>query len=406
MNFRIPIVVVAYNRPESLKRLLSSLSRAAYPSTKGVELIISIDYSGDTQCEKIANEYQWEYGEKKVIQRQENLGLRDHILSCGSIALENDGIILLEDDTYVGPDFYNYVLQAYQFYKQEPRLAGISLYAFQLNENAYMPFQPLADGYDGYFMQVPSSWGQFWSNEHWRGFLDFYQDNPEIGTDDRLPENVKNWPETSWKKYFYKYMVDKDLYFLYPQQSHSTNFGEKGEHFENNTSLFQVSLSNAIDKEYMFLSFDRSNIKYDAYFELLPRCLKSLGFSFKDTLTIDTYGTKQLNFVDTNFVLTCGSAHNYSICFGVSMKPILNNIIYQNKGEGLSIVHKNNFLATSCEKNKTDILENHFPIPFQRGAEKGFQSGYEAAKQRVLKFYLFRVAYSLKKRFTQLIDYF
>ena len=43
----IPIVVVAYNRLESLKRILASLSRGEYPR-EPVELIISID-RGETR---------------------------------------------------------------------------------------------------------------------------------------------------------------------------------------------------------------------------------------------------------------------------------------------------------------------------------------------------------------------
>ena len=75
------IIVVAYNRPGSLKRLLDSLSRAVY-SLDNVSIIISIDHkendSRSLEVVAIANSFEWKFGHKTVL-------LRESISDCGSI---------------------------------------------------------------------------------------------------------------------------------------------------------------------------------------------------------------------------------------------------------------------------------------------------------------------------------
>ena len=73
----IPIVVVAYDRLHSLKRITDSLLQAEYP--QGAELIISIDRGDNRQVLEYADSLSWPFGEKRVIYRPENLGLNRHI---------------------------------------------------------------------------------------------------------------------------------------------------------------------------------------------------------------------------------------------------------------------------------------------------------------------------------------
>tara|TARA_B110000090_G_C13152569_1_gene358302 strand:- start:66 stop:260 length:195 start_codon:yes stop_codon:yes gene_type:complete len=58
------IVVVAFNRRKSLNNLLYSLSKAAY-GVDHVNLIISIDYSGLHDVYNLAEDFNWEHGQKK-----------------------------------------------------------------------------------------------------------------------------------------------------------------------------------------------------------------------------------------------------------------------------------------------------------------------------------------------------
>ena len=81
------IVVVSYNRPNSLRRLLNSVKSAVYHSND-IRLIISVDYQDShnhNEVVQLANEFDWVYGEKKIIEHKENLGLKAHVLSCGDL---------------------------------------------------------------------------------------------------------------------------------------------------------------------------------------------------------------------------------------------------------------------------------------------------------------------------------
>ena len=61
----IAIIAIAYNREQSLQRLLTSLNAARYPE-KDVTLIISIDKSDTDIVERAADAFVWKHGTKRV----------------------------------------------------------------------------------------------------------------------------------------------------------------------------------------------------------------------------------------------------------------------------------------------------------------------------------------------------
>ena len=76
MQANIAIVIAAFNRPHSLRRLLSSIKTAAYSSYTNIPLVISIDYSGNEDCYKVADDFEWMHGKKTVIKHPNNLKLK------------------------------------------------------------------------------------------------------------------------------------------------------------------------------------------------------------------------------------------------------------------------------------------------------------------------------------------
>lgn len=331
----IPIVIAAYNREHTLCRLLSSLAKAHY--TAPVKLIISIDAGGPDSVNKIAEDFVWQYGPKEIITHQENLGLRRHILSCGDLSNQYDGIILLEDDLYVSPWFYHYTIAALDFYKECKEVCGVSLYSYQYNETALLPFKPLNDGSDVYFMQLPCSWGQAWLKEHWTVFRAWYDLNSASSFQDdaTLPANIAFWPATSWKKYFLKYMVETNKFFIYPHLSQTTNFGDKGQHHQG-TNVFQVPLASGDAVDYRFRDFADCPVKYDVFCELLPECLNSLsGGTLPDDLSVDLYGAKRHDNLTNEYVITSKQCRSYSESFGRRMTPQELNIINRIEGNDL-----------------------------------------------------------------------
>jgi len=331
----IPIVIAAFNRDHTLVRLLSSLAKGKYQNP--VKLIISIDGGGPDSVKSIANDFTWEFGPKQVIEQPENLGLRRHILACGHLATEYDGIILLEDDLYVSPWFYDYALAALEFYRNCTSICGISLYSYRFNETSLLPFIPLNDASHAYFMQVPCSWGQAWLKEHWSAFESWYSTNleNEYNDDPTLPANIVYWPATSWKKYFVKYMVEHDKYFVYPTCSYATNFGDKGQH-HTGSNLFQVPIQLGRIENYIFNSFEASWAKYDACSELRPECLNALaGGLINEEFSVDLHGTKRIESLTGEYVLTTKKCRSYISSFGRYMLPVEMNVINQISGNDI-----------------------------------------------------------------------
>src|SRR4030043_1928352 len=127
MKYSPAIVVVAYNRPRSLERLLSSLRNAKKISN--AELIISIDNKEPENIiiKNIADAFEWPYGDKKVIYQEKRLGLKQHVLQCGDLSQKYGSIIMLEDDLMVSPYFYDFAKKALEFYDGDDKIGGVSL---------------------------------------------------------------------------------------------------------------------------------------------------------------------------------------------------------------------------------------------------------------------------------------
>ncbi len=329
------IIVVAYNRVGSLLRLLDSLANAYYPEGVDVPLIISVDKSGSTAVEDIARNFEWAHGEKTVRTHEANLGLKKHVLECGDISKDYDGVIILEDDLYVSPSFYMYTLEAFRAVRMEKKIGGISLYSHRLNVHAREPFEAIDDGYDNYYMQFASSWGQAFTADQWGGFKEWYEQHCEEDVAaDNVPPNVSSWSDKSWLKYYIKYLIDTDRYFLYPRVSFTTNFGDEGEHMGSEASDLQVPLA-GIRKygqiDLHFSDLEGSGSVYDAYFENM-RLSKDIEGIADGDVTVDMYGKKQSSGY-ARYVLS-GNPLPYKTVrsYGRRLRPIDANVLYKIDG--------------------------------------------------------------------------
>ncbi len=328
----IPIIVIAHNRPDSLRRLLRSLETAVYEIP--VQLYISIDGGGDPEVFATANRFNWNHGKKEVIRHGKNLGLKKHVLACADKSLEHDGIIILEDDLFVSPLFYCYAQQAVHFSKDDEKISGVSLYAHGFNETAQMPFQPLSDGSDIFFMQLASSWGQCFTKEQWSRFKRWYQGHNAKAFSEKegVPVSIIKWPEASWKKHFIRYMILNDLYFIYPRASYSTNFGDDGTHHWGDNH-YQASLI-FNNKNISLTPFDESRAVYDSYCEILPDRLNRLTGQFHNyDYAVDLYGQKNLKHITSDYILTSKGSTMPIFEYGRKMIPHEANIISEIGGD-------------------------------------------------------------------------
>lgn len=332
MQGEITIVVVGYNRGDAIERVLHSLARAQYDYTD-IRLVVSIDCSGKEDAARAAERFCWEHGEYQVIRHPKRLGLRNHIISCGDLTGKYGAVMVLEDDLYVSPDFYNYAMSVLKKYGDLPQIAGISLNTKrELLESAY-PFLPLRKGDDIYFQQFATSWGQVWNKRMWNGFREWYDCHPTLPDHkDVLPE-VLRYPDTSWAKYYQTYIVDTGKYFVYSYDSLTTNFGDAGQHFGSSSSAVQSVLFYG-KKNYRMPDFE-DGIKYDIYGE--PVGLgKALGVEEAE-LTCDMWGRKREESF-RRYVLSSRKLPYQAVkSFGMQMKPMELNILEGIPGKELCL---------------------------------------------------------------------
>ena len=335
-NFQPAIVIAAYNRPDSLNRLLNSLARANYPQDQDVPIVISIDHSDCSEITQIADNFIWQFGTKQVIKHEKNLGLKAHIIQCGDLTTKYNSIILLEDDLLVSPCFYDYTIQALKFYNNCDRISGISLYSYFYNEYAKLRFLPLDDGFDNYFLQSATSWGQCWTRKQWQNFKIWYQDYGNISIDDNdyLPEIIiKSWSEQSWKNYFIKYMICNDKYFVVPRISLTTNFSDIGSHVSVSGNDLQAPLI-IQNKPWRFSYLSESKAIYDSHYEILPSCLIHYNSSLKYfDFECDLYGTKNLTKLSTEYLITIRNSRSPEASYALALKPQELNIALALEGD-------------------------------------------------------------------------
>lgn len=340
------IIVIAYNRDACLQRLLSSLARANYP-TNNITLVISIDKSDNNSVKEVAEQFNWPHGAKEVILHEQRLGLKKHVLSCGALSEKYGAVILLEDDLIVSPYFYSYATRALSYYSNDPLIAGISLYSYRVTENGFRPFFCVDDGKDMYYMQLPSSWGQAFTQVQWRTFNQWYSKNNNRAASN-LPEHIQQWSQSSWKKHFVQYMIENNLFFVYPRVSLSTNFSEPGVNSVQR-GLFQVELADA-ERSWTFNRFSESQSVYDCSFEIAPDSLKTLlpelsAYDFE----CDLYGTKNMEDVSRPYLLSSKQCSEPIATFGNDLISAVQNIRYRCAGSFYSLAPTQKFTSQTPE---------------------------------------------------------
>lgn len=316
--FRPAVVAIGHSRPDALARLLASLGAGAYPPE--TPLVISLDHCDRNDTAAVADTFAWPHGPKRVIRQAVRLGLREHILRCGDLAVEYGGVILFEDDLVAAPGAYDYVLQAMAFYADEPRVGGISLYNYLLNEFNNLDFRPVADGSDVYFLQVASSWGQAWTADQWTAFRRWYAEDKDrpFSTAGGLPRQLQAWKPTSWKKYYIKYLVETGRYFAYPRVSLSTNTARPGAHTKRVVSIYQTPLDLARARQWRLTSLDASLAVYDVFYEPRPEALARLrpelaGLDFD----VDLMGTKPADALTKPLLLSSRPCREPTLVYGI-----------------------------------------------------------------------------------------
>ena len=346
MNKMLPAIVIpAYNRPHTLARLLASINEADYPQGLKVPLVISIDPENgvpNQSVRTVAESFDWIHGPTEIILHPNHLGMLNNFLFCGNLTETYGSVIYLEDDLVLSPVFYHFVEQAHQYFSEDKRIAGVSLYAYQFNGYHHYPFIPLMDGADVYFAQIMSILGQSWTKAQWSRFIEWYESYSMVMKEMGKPlHNV--WQSFADDEYFpiqIKYLVSTDQFYVFPRSSLSTGFGDQGIHFDSSTDYFQVPIQRN-KTSYRFHALDDADALYDSFMEILPRCVKRLSPALRDfDFAVDLNAIKELSHLQSDYVLTTRACVNPAKTFALAMKPPEANLIFNTVGRGINLCRR------------------------------------------------------------------
>lgn len=331
------IVINAYNRPESLRRLLGSLALAYIPP--GVELVFSLEYNCHADVALQAESFSWPYGDKTIIHQKSKLGLVGHFFYCGGLTERYGTIVYLEDDLFVGKGFYQYAQAVVTQYGEEESLAGFSLNALWFNGYLHLPFKPVDDGNPVFFLQVPWYQGQVYTRSQWAHFSNWY--NGYKGIDDglQLHHSFKNYQlKDDWFPVKTQYLVATGKYYCFPRSAQCVNFGDAGTHFASSTNFFQTEL--ALDTGHnRFRPLADCLALYDSFFELQPTSIRRIAPHLADlAFETDLHGTKDWSLIKAPYAIIPFEHRKYLQSFGCEMRPHELNLIYNIPGTHFHLV--------------------------------------------------------------------
>lgn len=160
-----PILLFVYNRPQHTARGVESLLRNALAADS--RLIIYSDApktAADADSVRQVREYVRGisgFKEIEIVERGENWGLARNIIDGVTRAVDRYGrVIVLEDDLVVAPYFLQFMNEALEAYKDEPRVGHIQ--ACDFTRDASLP--------DTFLIKWTGSWGWATWDRAWHLF--------------------------------------------------------------------------------------------------------------------------------------------------------------------------------------------------------------------------------------------
>jgi hypothetical protein len=336
------VVVVAYNRPRSLERLLASLARAEYEDGVEVPLVISIDLDGGegwAEVLTLARGFEWRHGPLRVIEHGEHLGLLDHLRRCGRLSEEYGDVIILEDDLLVAPPFYRFATAALDAYRDDERIAGVCLYSLWFNGFTHEPFHPVDDGSDAFFLKLPYTQGLAFTAAQWRRLDGAFAGGRPAPHPDLHPSFL-HFAEAEWFPAVARQLAVEGRYFAFPRVSQTAGSGDEGTHFESGTSWLQTVVP-VRGRPHHFLPFDEALAVYDSFYELLPDRLRRLAPTLPaEAFDVDLNATKPAAALHEGLVLTSRPVREAVSAFPLEAMPPELNLLSPSPGGPISLARR------------------------------------------------------------------
>ena len=272
-----PVVIFAYNRPDHLLNLLTSLS--TNPELKNTDGYIFIDGpKGDIDLKRNQKtlevaKREWQFKNKTIIQRESNLGLKQNILEgLTEICKKFDSFIVLEDDLKVSSNFLKYM--------------NFSLNEFENNKiiqhvNGYNYKNQILKSNHIYQSSILFPWGWGTWSKYWSSFIS----NPEnfqvnkiknlssksikdfnfynlSGLMDQLEKNENKKLET-WAVYWYQFVFLNGGLATTPGKSFTQNFGFDGSgQNSGNNKMFRTDFSKSDNFNFILRNTKNLNLNF------------------------------------------------------------------------------------------------------------------------------------------------
>jgi hypothetical protein len=205
---KIPIVMPTYNRPDYLLKVLAALSECE--NLNKFKIITSEE--PNEEVSKVWDNVNLFECEVERHKNPERFGCTKNIFSALNLGFEqSDKVIVLEDDIVPSKDFLNFFLWAFEEYKDDKNVFGISTYQLireKLDEN-------LLDKAVKLNLFNPWGWGL------WKDSFD------EIKT--FTGETFLAQSATSWDILLFNKVITQLKYnFIFPKIGRTQNIGEHG----------------------------------------------------------------------------------------------------------------------------------------------------------------------------------
>ena len=160
-----PILLFVYNRPEHTRRCIESLLKNSLASESN--LFIYADGAKDSTQQEAVNEVRnyirsiQGFKQITLIERSENWGLARNIIDGVTTQVNRYGkVIVLEDDLVVAPYFLQFMNDALEVYKNEPRVGHIQ--ACDFTQDSSLPAT--------FLIKWTGSWGWATWDRAWKHF--------------------------------------------------------------------------------------------------------------------------------------------------------------------------------------------------------------------------------------------
>ena len=160
-----PILLFVYNRPEHTRRCIESLTRNALAADSTLYIYADgpKDTTQQTAVDEVRSYLRTISGFKTVnlIERKENWGLARNIIDGVTTQVNRYGkVIVLEDDLVVAPYFLQFMNDALETYKDEPKVGHIQ--ACDFTQDPSLP--------DTFLIKWTGSWGWATWERAWKHF--------------------------------------------------------------------------------------------------------------------------------------------------------------------------------------------------------------------------------------------